>query len=93
MQHATPSPSLIDRMAQGAGRAREAFASALSQDAERRHDMKMKHGYPPQGNTMPTLVRSAAAVVIAATLAGAAVLITAMAVYQDHFIAFIKALE
>lgn len=27
MQNASASPSLIDRMAQGAGRAREAFAS------------------------------------------------------------------
>lgn len=53
----------------------------------------MKHGYRPQGNTMPTLIRSAAAVVIAATLAGAAVLITAMTVYQDHFITFVKSLE
>lgn len=93
MQNASASPSLIDRMAQGAGRAREAFASAISQDAQRRHDLQMKHGYRPQGNTMPTLIRSAAAVVIAATLAGAAVLITAMTVYQDHFITFVKSLE
>ena len=42
---------------------------------------------------MPTVIRSAAAVVIAATMAGAAVLITAIAVYQDHFIAFVKSLE
>ena len=93
MQNASTSPSLIDRMAQGAGRAREAFASALSQDAQRRHDLRMKHGYPPQGNAVPTLIRRAAAVVIAATLAAAAVLITAMAVYQDHVITFISTLE
>ena len=93
MQNTSTSPSILDRMARGAGRARESFASAMSQDAQPRQDMRMKHGYPPQNNTIPTLIRSTAAVVIAATLAGAAVLIAAIAVYQDHFIAFVKALE
>ena len=93
MQNASTSPSLLDRMAQGAGRAREAFASAMSQDTQRRHDLRMKHGYPLQGDTLPTLLRCAAAVLIAATLAGADVLITAMAVYQDHVITFVNTLE
>ena len=96
MQQAAPDPAPAafiknawDRAAGAVGQAWEASARGLAQDAQRRHEFRMKHGHPPPGQTGPALIRAATAVTITAILALAAVAITAMTVYQDQVITFI----
>ena len=50
---ASPLDPLVDNLARGAARASSLFSSLLGQNAQRRHDLLMKHGHPLPGKTRP----------------------------------------
>ena len=92
MQQIQVMPAL-NRAFQATARAGRALNDSMNASSSRKHELLMKHGYPPPGDTGATFVRACAGVACAAILGATAVLITAMVVYQEHVIEAIKALQ
>ena len=93
MQSTSTPVSALDRLVLGAARASSLFSSLLGQDAQRKHDLLMKHGHPLPGKTIPTLIRCTTAIAVALIAGATAVTIAAMAIYQDQVITFISTLD
>ena len=73
--------ALPGRVFQAVVGASRATAGSFDQRAQRRHAVLMKHGHPPETNTVPALIRAGAAVACAAVLGLSVVAIAAMVVY------------